>query len=63
MVALQRDPETARIPILVVTAKRIGPADRELLNCHPDKVINIVEKAGFNRAGFMAEVRRALHSQ
>jgi signal transduction histidine kinase/CheY-like chemotaxis protein len=58
--ALQRDPETARIPILVVTAKRITAIDREALSKHSDKSIHIVEKAGFNRAGFIAEVRRAL---
>jgi DNA-binding response OmpR family regulator len=57
--ALQRHSETARIPILVVTAKDISAEDRNLLNAS-DKVIRIIEKAGFNRQGFMAEVRRAL---
>jgi CheY-like chemotaxis protein len=58
--ALQQRPDTARIPILVVTAKRITPQDRAQLNSHPAKVINIVEKSGFNRARFVAEVKRAL---
>ena len=58
--ALRGDPITARIPILVVTAKQIGPEDREVLGHDPDRVIGIVDKAGFNRAGFLAEVRRAL---
>ena len=58
--ALQRHPETARIPILVVTAKQITEADRAVLNSDPDKVIHIVEKAGFNRHAFLSEVRRAL---
>jgi signal transduction histidine kinase/CheY-like chemotaxis protein len=58
--ALQRDLDTARVPILVVTAKRITLFDREALNSYADKVIHIVEKAGFNRALFIAEVRRAL---
>ena len=57
---LQRKPETARIPILVVTAKHITAEDRAALNSNPGKVINIVAKAGFNRAGFITEVRRAL---
>jgi PAS domain S-box-containing protein len=58
--ALQRHPATARIPILVVTAKQITEADRAALNSDPDNVIHIVEKAGFNRHAFLSEVRRAL---
>jgi len=61
--ALQRDPTTACIPILVVTAKRITPLDRETLNSNPGNVIHIVGKAGFNRGAFIAEVRRALLPQ
>jgi PAS domain S-box-containing protein len=58
--ALQRNTDTARIPILVVTAKQITALDRAALNSNPGKVINIVEKAGFNSVRFVAEVRRAL---
>jgi DNA-binding response OmpR family regulator len=58
--ALQRNADTARIPILVVTAKQITTLDRAALNSNPGKVINIVEKAGFNSDGFIAEVKRAL---
>ena len=58
--ALQHDEETARIPILVVTAKDISAQDRATLNAHHEQTVGIVEKAGFNRAGFLAEVRRAL---
>ena len=47
--ALQRNADTARIPILVVTAKQITALDRAALNSNPGKVIHIVEKAGFNR--------------
>ena len=57
--ALQRHIETARIPILVVTAKDISAQDRRVLNAS-DNAVRIIEKAGFNRQGFMAEVRRAL---
>ena len=49
--ALQRDPDTARIPILVVTAKQITEADRAALNSEPGGVVSIVDKAGFNRPG------------
>ena len=58
--ALQLNIETASIPILAVTAMQITKQDRAELNSNPDKIINIVEKAGFNRVGFMNEVRRAL---
>jgi CheY-like chemotaxis protein len=58
--ALQRNPETVAIPILVVTAKQITGEDRAQLNANPEKVINILEKSSFNRARFVAEVRRAL---
>ncbi|WP_246232170.1 PAS domain-containing hybrid sensor histidine kinase/response regulator [Usitatibacter rugosus] len=57
---LRRDSDTARIPILVVTAKHITPHDRATLNANPDNAINIVEKAAFNHAHFIDEVRRAL---
>ncbi len=58
--ALQRKPETASIPILIVTAKQITVEDRALLAGHSDGDIHIVQKAGFNRGRFIAEVRRAL---
>jgi CheY-like chemotaxis protein len=58
--ALQRDHEASSIPILVVTAKHVSAQDRALLSCGPNQSIKIVEKAGFNRSGFMAEVWRAL---
>jgi signal transduction histidine kinase/DNA-binding response OmpR family regulator len=60
--ALQRNSNTARIPILVLTAKEVTALDRAVLNSNPGKVIHIVEKAGFNRIRFIAEVRRALLS-
>jgi CheY-like chemotaxis protein len=55
--ALSEHPDTARIPILVVTAKDITAEDRARLH---GPVTRIMEKAGFNAARFMAEVRRAL---
>ena len=58
--ALQRDSHTAGIPILIVTAKQITEQDRVLLDNGKGSVINIVAKAGFNRVGFITEVRRAL---
>lgn len=58
--ALQRNPATAHIAILVVTAKTITAMDRAALNATPDQVIKIVEKSGFSQSRFIAEVRRAL---
>jgi PAS domain S-box-containing protein len=61
--ALQRRRDTASIPILVVTAKQINADDRAALRRESGMGIAIVEKAGFNRHEFMAEVRRALAPQ
>jgi PAS domain S-box-containing protein len=55
--ALQERPETARIPILVVTAAAITNADRAKLNGF---VSAIMEKGEFDRCRFIAEVRRAM---
>jgi CheY-like chemotaxis protein len=55
--ALRGYPETAHIPIMVVTAKRITAEDRSKLNGY---VATIMEKAEFDRDRFMAEVRRAM---
>jgi CheY-like chemotaxis protein len=55
--ALTEDPSTARIPILVVTAKQITAEDRAKLNGY---VTTITEKATFDADLFTAEVRRAM---
>ena len=55
--ALSEQPDTARIPILVVTAKLITAEDRATLNgC----VVTIMETTEFSRDRFVAEVERAL---
>jgi PAS domain S-box-containing protein len=58
--ALQGAPETANIPILVVTAKQITDEDRLALRTSGGVTIPIIGKAGFNRVAFITEVRRAL---
>ena len=55
--ALSDQPDTARIPILVVTANEITADDRTKLNGY---VTAIMEKTEFSRDRFMAEVRRAM---
>jgi PAS domain S-box-containing protein len=58
--ALKDRPATARIPILVVTAKQITPEDRAILD---GNVMAVLEKSDFDPARFIAEVRRALPSR
>jgi PAS domain S-box-containing protein len=55
--ALSEQPDTGRIPILVVTAKAITSEDRAKLN---GSVATILEKTQFSRDRFVAEVRRAM---
>jgi signal transduction histidine kinase/CheY-like chemotaxis protein len=55
--ALKGEAVTARIPIVVVTAKDLTPADRSHLNGH---ILEIVGKAEFNHGRFISEVQRAL---
>ena len=55
--ALHAQPDTARIPILVITAKQITEEDRTTLNGF---VTTIMEKAEFDGDRFTAEVRRAM---
>jgi CheY-like chemotaxis protein len=54
--ALRVRPETARIPILVVTAKEVSAEDRVNLN----GCVTILEKGSFDRHRFTAEVQRAV---
>ncbi len=61
--ALQRNSDTARIPVLVVTARHITSDQRVELHHSSGQGIRIVEKAGFNQVRFIAEVRRALLPQ
>lgn len=55
--ALSARADTARIPIMVVTAKQITAADRHQLN---GSVATIMEKTEFSSVRFAAEVRRAM---
>jgi PAS domain S-box-containing protein len=55
--ALNERPDTARIPILIVTAKEITGQDRARLRGF---VLSIMEKGTFDRDRFTAEVRRAM---
>ncbi|MDB4911184.1 MAG: hybrid sensor histidine kinase/response regulator [Gemmatimonadetes bacterium] len=54
---LHSHPDTAHIPILVLTAKQVTAEDRKRLQ---GSVAAILEKSSFDSAGFLAEVRRAM---
>ena len=58
--ALHRDPETAHIPIVVVTGRTVTARDRATLHRIPGQAVDIVEKSGFDRVSFVEQVRRAL---
>jgi signal transduction histidine kinase/CheY-like chemotaxis protein len=55
--ALHERPDTAGIPILVVTAMPLTAADRDRLNGY---VTTIMDKSGFDADRFTMEVRRAM---
>ncbi|HEY4733007.1 MAG TPA: response regulator, partial [Gemmatimonadaceae bacterium] len=55
--ALSETPETAGIPVLVVTAREITDADRARLT---GSVAAIMEKGSFNPEDLTSEVRRAM---
>jgi CheY-like chemotaxis protein len=61
--ALQRDPGTSSIPIVVVTAKHISADDRAALCDESGALIRIVEKGDFDGDAFVSEVRRALRTE
>jgi PAS domain S-box-containing protein len=55
--ALKEHPDTARIPVLVVTSKALTAEDRAQLS---GSVTAIMEKGDFDQARFTSEVRRAM---
>lgn len=57
--ALKRDPATAHLPIIVLTARSLSDADRKRLSGH---VLDIVAKADFEPGQLIGEVRRALYT-
>jgi signal transduction histidine kinase/CheY-like chemotaxis protein len=54
---LKSSPATARIPIIVVSARRLSAEDRRLLNGH---MLEIVAKSDFDHGSFIGEVERAM---
>ncbi|MBB5641661.1 PAS domain-containing hybrid sensor histidine kinase/response regulator [Cryobacterium roopkundense] len=58
---LRRNSATSSIPILVITARQLSDEERVALTGAHDQDIRVIDKAGFSRATFMAEVKSALH--
>ncbi|MDB5829144.1 MAG: hybrid sensor histidine kinase/response regulator [Variovorax sp.] len=58
--ALYRNPDTAHIPIVVITASAISADDRAALDGYPGKEVRVIEKLEFGHDRFVDEVRRAL---
>ncbi|HEY0821970.1 MAG TPA: response regulator, partial [Rhizobacter sp.] len=54
---LRNHPDTAGIPVIVLTAKLLTREDRALLS---GKVQQVMEKTDFNSIGLVAEIKRAL---
>jgi signal transduction histidine kinase/DNA-binding response OmpR family regulator/CHASE3 domain sensor protein len=54
---LRNHPDTAGIPVIVLTAKLLTQEDRALLS---GKVQQVMEKTDFNSMGLVAEIKRAL---
>ena len=57
---LRAYPSTARIPILVITARRLTDSEQSRLTGTTGSLIRILDKSGLTRAGFLAEVHNAL---
>ncbi len=55
--SLKSLPETAGVPMLVLTTDTVGLAERERLN---GQVVRTMEKGSFNRQQLLREVNRAL---
>ncbi len=54
---LQRDAAHKDIPVIVLTAMSLRPADRRMLQ---ERVLGLIEKHGLDREALIREVRRAL---
>jgi PAS domain S-box-containing protein len=58
--ALQRNPMTTHIPILVQTAKKMLAEDHVILRSNPAKNVHLIKKSDFSRANFIEQIRHAM---
>ncbi|TFD60088.1 response regulator [Cryobacterium sp. Hh38] len=62
VLALQSDPNTEHIPVLVVTGKRLTKQELAAVDSDPTQPVRVLGTENFNRTAFIAEVKRALNS-
>ena len=62
VLALQSDPTTEHIPVLVVTGKQLTRQERAAVDSDPTQPVRVLGSKNFNRGAFIAEVNRALNS-
>jgi len=57
---MREHPDTARIPILVITARHLTEEEVTRLTGTGDSFLHVVDKVGFSRNAFLTEVKNAL---
>jgi CheY-like chemotaxis protein len=62
VLALQSDAKTEQIPVLIVTGKPLTRQELAAVDSDPSQPVRVLGTENFDRASFMAEVKRALHS-
>nr|WP_255454165.1 response regulator [Cryobacterium sp. Hh7] len=62
VLALQSDPTTEHIPVLVVTGKQLTKQELAAVDSDPTQPVRVLGTENFNRTAFIAEVKRALSS-
>ncbi|TFC26614.1 response regulator [Cryobacterium sp. TMT1-3] len=62
VLALQSDPETEHIPVLVVTGKQLTRQELAAVDSDPTQPVRVLGTKNFNRRAFIDEVNRALNS-
>ncbi|WP_166791703.1 hypothetical protein [Cryobacterium frigoriphilum] len=58
--ALQSDPLTERIPLLVMSASPLTREERDTLHSHPAQPVRLIMTPEFDPLEFIAEVKNAL---
>jgi len=58
--ALQKDPVTACIPLLVMSGATLTREERDALQAHPEQPVHLIMTPEFNAVAFIAEIKNAL---
>jgi CheY-like chemotaxis protein len=62
VLALQSDESTKHIPVLIVSGKPLTKQESAAVDSDPSQPVRVLGTENFNRASFIAEVKRALRS-